>query len=333
MVTGVGLNVPASCAAIRAGITSFNETRFMFDGEWLIGSEVPLDQPWRGREKLIQMATQAIGECLAATKGISTENVPLVLCLAERDRPGGVIGLDETLLQDIQKRLGKTFHRDSVVIANGRYGGVDGVRLGWQLLLQGRPYCVVAGTDSYLVGPTLAAYHKIGRLLTKDNSDGFIPGEAAAAVLLGPDADGPTPEQLRCLGIGRGMEKATVDSELPLRADGLTSAIKETLANAGLTMGDLDFRITDNNGEQYGFKEAVLALLRTLRNRKEVFYIWHPADCVGEIGAAIVPCCLAVILAASRKNYCPGHRILGHFGNDRGERAAMVLEYTPGEVN
>ncbi len=39
MVTGVGLSAPAACAAIRCGIAAFEETRFMFDGEWLLCAE------------------------------------------------------------------------------------------------------------------------------------------------------------------------------------------------------------------------------------------------------------------------------------------------------
>ena len=47
MVTGVGLSAPASCAAIRCAIDNFQETRFMDSGgEWLLGCEVPLEQPW-----------------------------------------------------------------------------------------------------------------------------------------------------------------------------------------------------------------------------------------------------------------------------------------------
>ena len=84
--------------------------------------------------------------------------------------------------------------------------------------------------------------------------------------------------------------------------------------------------MTDLSGEQYGFKEASLALSRTLRKRKERFDLWHPADCVGEVGAAIVPCMLGVLLAASAKRYAPGPAVLCHAGNETGERVAMVMK-------
>ena len=63
MVTGVGFNAAATCAAIRCGISGAEETKFMFDGEWLLGCQVPFEDNWRGREKLLRMVVPAIQEC------------------------------------------------------------------------------------------------------------------------------------------------------------------------------------------------------------------------------------------------------------------------------
>ena len=67
LVSGVGLTAEESCAAIRCGINNFQETRFIgSDGDWLVGSAVELEEPWRGITKLAKMAARAIGECFAA---------------------------------------------------------------------------------------------------------------------------------------------------------------------------------------------------------------------------------------------------------------------------
>jgi 3-oxoacyl-[acyl-carrier-protein] synthase I len=157
---------------------------------------------------------------------------------------------------------------------------------------------LIAATDSLLSGPTLSAYEAAGRLLTDTHSNGFMPGEAAGAVLLGLPGAGP---ELRCTGIGFGVEHAHIDSGEPLRAEGLTHAIKQALADAHLQMHDIDYRIADVSGEQYYFKEAALALSRTLRQRKEAFDLWHPAECTGETGAAAGIALLALADAACRK--------------------------------
>jgi 3-oxoacyl-[acyl-carrier-protein] synthase-1 len=90
-------------------------------------------------------------------------------------------------------------------------------------------------------------------------------------------------------------------------------------------MGDLDFRMTDISGEQYYFKEASLVLLRLLRKRKEEFDIWHPTDCVGEVGAVMGLVMIAVLKAACEKNYAKGNYILAHVGNDGGKRSSIIF--------
>ncbi len=328
LVTSVGLDAPSTCAAIRCAIDNVQETRFMdAGGEWIMGSEVPLEQPWRGKTKLIKMAARAIKESLAQDEAVQSEQTPLLLCLAEPERPGRVIDDDNQFFSDLCTALECEFHPKSCVIAQGHVGFATALLQARRLIEElNVPQVLIAGVDCFLVGPTLAAFEEKERLLTSQNSNGFIPGEGAAALLVRRVKSSSEP-QLVCTGLGFGVEKATVDSEEPLRADGLVQAIKAALDEAACDMGELDFRITDLSGEQYHFKEASLALGRILRKRKEEFDIWHPADCVGEIGAAIGGVMSAVIHAASRKGYSKGKRVLFHFGNDDGKRVAMVFAY------
>jgi 3-oxoacyl-[acyl-carrier-protein] synthase-1 len=185
------------------------------------------------------------------------------------------------------------------------------------------PYCLVVGVDTFLVAATLRAYEEKNRLLSSLNSNGFIPGEAAGALLLARAQEGPAP-QFRCLGIGFGKEQATIESEEPLRADGLANAIRAALANAGCGFEAVDYQFTDCNGEQYVFKEASVGLARTMRILKPEFKIWHTSDCIGEVGAATVPCGLAFAEFSAHKQSAPGPGVLSHFGNDDGSRAVMI---------
>jgi 3-oxoacyl-[acyl-carrier-protein] synthase-1 len=326
MVTGVGLNSAASCAAIRCAISNFTETRFHDDGgEWIIGCAVPLEPPWRGLTKLVHLAAPAIGECLVAAEPVKANQIPLLLCVAEKERPGRLAGQDDRLLEEIQRALGVQFHPQSAVIAEGRIGGITAVARAWQLLLDaGRPYCIVAGVDTYLVAGTLNANEAAGRLLTSKNSNGFLPGEAGAAALLGPPGRAGVTD-LVCLGVGFGREEAVVGSDKPLRADGLVAAIKAASLNAGISVDEVDYRLTDLGGERYGFKEASLAWTRMRRVRVDRVELLHPADCIGAVGGASVPCVLGIALTAARKKYAPGPVVLCHFGNDTGERAALIL--------
>lgn len=326
MVTPVGFSATASCAAMRAGIDGADETRFMFDGQWLTGCPVPFEENYRGREKLLQMATGAIRECLDAAGDTPSHEIPLLLCLAEPERPGGFTMADASILDEVQERLGLRFHAESKAIARGRMGGVEALELADAFLKARAPLVILAGIDSFLNTATLSVYHSLGRLKTEENSDGFIPGEAGAAALLGAAGRSGGPE-LCCLGTGWGKEPAFIGSEKPLRADGLVQAVRQALQDSGCTYKDLDFRVTDISGEQYGFKEAALALTRTLRERKDEFDIWHPAEYIGEAGAAIVPVILGTAQAAAQKGYAPGPGILCHVAADGQDRAAFILRY------
>ncbi len=326
MVTGVGLNAPASCAAIRCAIDNFQETRFMDSGgEWIMGCEVPLEKPWRGKTKLIKMAATAIKECLEANKKIDPGTTPLLLCLSEHERKGRVIDDDNQFFLDLQEELQLEFHEKSRVIARGHVAVAVALKHARRLIQELQlEHVLIAATDSLLVGATLAHYEEHERLLTSQNSNGFIPGEAGAALVVEPVISTQEP-QLICLGLGFGVEKAHVYSEEPLRADGLTAAIRESLEDADCEMGELDFRVTDLSGEQYYFKEASLALLRMLRKRKEKFDIWHPADCIGEVGSVLAAVMLTVMKFAFEKDYSEGNKLIAHLGNDDGKRSAMIL--------
>lgn len=294
-------------------------------GQWLIGSQVPWDASLRGRAKMVGMAAAAIDQCLPSLANIPTAEVPLLLCVAEPDRPGRISGLDDSLLSGVAGALERRFHTASRVIAAGRVGGVQALDQASELIAHGRPACLVAGVDTYLDAATISGFDRRGRLLSELNSNGFIPGEAAAAALLGSGAE-PAPG-LVCEGIGFGQERATIESDEPLRADGLVQAIRAAIADAGCTFDELDFRVTDFSGEQYTFKEGALALARAMKRTKREFDVWHPADCIGEVGAAVLPIILGMVRAACIKGYSPGNGVLVHCGNDDGRRAAMVLRY------
>ncbi|HEX9749806.1 MAG TPA: hypothetical protein VGB22_00750 [candidate division Zixibacteria bacterium] len=330
MVTAIGLDAPSSCAAIRSGITGHTETRFLYDGDFIVGCPVPWAEPVRGVERLRQMTVSSIRECADGFARLDPKKTALLICLAEADRPGRFDGLDATFADSVHAALGWPRHPDSAVINDGRVGGVRALERARALVASRRAtHCIVAGADTMLAADTLTAASAAHRLQTVENSDGFIPGEAAAAVLIGIPADKTC--HLECRGVGYGEERATRDSGEPLRGEGMVAALRAALADSSVALNSLDYRITDLSGTQYGFKEATLALDRLLRDRKEEFDLWHPAECIGEVGAAFIPCALGVALTAARKGYAPGPGLLCHCAADGPGRAAVVLYRTDRE--
>lgn len=326
LVTAVGFSAPASCAAFRSKLTNPTETHFIdAAGDRIMAHQVELDAPWRGLPKLAKMAAMAIDEALEGVARPEWRRIPLLLCVAEEGRPGRTAGLDATLLARVQEELGTDFSPASATVAHGRVAVAVAMAQARALLAGGQAQrVVVAAADSLLSWPTLSHYEREDRLLTAANSNGFMPGEAGGALLLGPAQW--VAGELLCTGVGFGIEHARLGSGEPLRAEGLTGAIRACLNEAACPMHDMDFRITGLSGEQYYFKEAALALSRTLRQRKEDFDLWHPAECTGEVGAVSGICVIADAQAACAKGYAKGPNVLAHWSNDAGERAAMALQ-------
>ncbi|WP_102794758.1 beta-ketoacyl synthase N-terminal-like domain-containing protein [Bowmanella denitrificans] len=325
MVTGVGFDAQNSCAAIRATLDNFQETRFKdHAGNWLLGCQVPLKEGTCGSEKLVAMLTMAISECMASAK-VSLSSTPLLICLPEIHRPGIPANQGNQIYFKTEQQLGCRFHTDSLVIKHGRAGGLIALEKARQLIYEHQhQQVIVAGVDSLLNARTLRHFEQQHQLLTSRNSDGFVPGEAAAALLVEKPVNN---SRLVCLGIGFGQETATFDSEEPLQANGLKDAVSMALNQAQLSMTEIDFRIADMSGGQYWFKESALLLSKLLRVHKEGFPLWLPADCTGEVGAATAPLAISYLVNAFENDFSNGPRVLQHCSNDDGYRAAAVFQF------
>ncbi len=332
MVTSVGFNAPASCAALRAGIREVTRTN-LWDAEtgtYLAAGKVPLPQWWVGVGKLADLVAPAIQECLSASGSIRPEEIPILIGVAPPSRPFRFHDLDAELLPEIERRLKFRRHPASRLIPRDHVSVAVALRLADELIGRGAPGVIVAGVDSLLQHDLKNHYLARRRLLTPDNSNGFSLGEAGSAVFVGP-ADEADDRALVIAGLGMAMETATIEGDAPLRGEGLTQAIRSSFHEGQVTYDHLQYRISDLNGEHYKFKEMALALMRLERKPKpKLFELWHPIEYIGDVGAAIGPLLLGWALDAARKGYAPGPGVLCTVGNDDGERAAMVLTHRVG---
>jgi len=326
LMTSVGGDAPSSCAAIRSKLTNPVPSEFMDStGAWITVHRVCVEGIENGLSKLAGMAAAVAEEALRDVARAEWTEIPVLLCVAEAARPGRLDHLDERLLRRIEEMLEATFASQSAVIAQGRVGVAVALAQARKMLETRVAHRVlIVAVDSLLCWLTLLHYDRCDRLLRQDNSNGFLPGEGAGALLV---SEAGEQKGLLCTGIGFAREQAHIDSEQPLRADGLARAIGAALSEAGRAMEDFDFRITDLSGEQYYFKEAALALARTLHRPKAEFDLWHPAECIGEAGSLAGAAMIALADAACRKGYAKGTNIIGHLSNDAGERAALTLQF------
>ena len=333
MACPVGLSAASACAAQRAGISAMEELPwFDNDREPIIGAMVPgLDWRLPRVDRLLGMLLLAIDDLLESHGQAPWDQIPLFVCVAEPDRPGGGGRgeLAQALVDALLDRRGIRFHAGlSRVLPCGHTGGFRALREVRQLLARSdAPACMVCGVDSFLQAPTLGWLDRHHRLKTPANRDGVMPGEAAAVVLLEPRA---TPGAVvEVSGLGFATEDASILSEKPLLGHGLTQAARSALAEARLGLHEVDLRLSDVTGELYGFKELPLMEGRLMRVvRKQAQPLWHWAETIGDSGAAAGVAQLVLADQAFRKDYAPGPHALALCASPDGDRAAAVLRQT-----
>ncbi len=331
MVTAVGLDWASSAAAIRARLDGFAETRFVGSGGWRIGAAVPLPRNWIGPRRMAHLAAGAVADILRQRP--EAKEAELILCLAEESRPGRPVPDPPGLLRMLAAILGLP-ERRAHVVAHGRPSGFVALDRARRMVASGQARQVILlGLDSYLTSPAIAHYAGLQRLLEPGNADGFIPGEAAAAVLLA----GGGPLRLTGLGLAReiaflGNRKGEDGEDLPLRGDGMAAAYRIALAEAEVDLAHVEYRISDLPGEQHFFKQTALMTLRLERGRKAFQDLWSPAESLGNIGAAVVPVMLGMALAAVSKGYAPGSPVLVEASGDDGACGAAVFHEARGSV-
>lgn len=332
MVCSVGLTAASACAAMRAKVARFDDLPYADNqGKPIVGAMVPgLDPRLTRRQRLVEMLAMALEDCLATGGVKNTEQIPLLVGLAEPGRPGGGEPWSGTIIKDIEARLDIRFDPErSTAIPKGHTAGFEAINVARELLKDNAvPACLVCGVDSYINASSLLWLERHDRLKTEENSDGVIPGEGAACVLVfHPSAKPRNGYTNRIAGLGFGREEASVLTEEPILGLGLADAGRAALSEAGLTMQEIDLRSSDLGGESYGFREQILLLCRLLKEPREFTPLWHHAESIGETGAASGIGQLVVIDQAFRKHYAPGKHVLCATSADSGDRAAVVLEH------
>jgi len=333
LVCPVGLNAEASCAAMRAGISAFEELPYCDnDGEPIMGAVVPgfsLDNHYF-EKRLVEMLATAVAESLSKVSGIATEKLPLLVGLAETGRPGFPSRLANNIINGLQDILEVRFHPEfSRVITSGHTSGFEALAIARQRLKHDEvSACLVCGVDSYIRAKSLLWLDEHWRLKTEQNSDGVIPGEAAAAVIIGMNEQAKeSSSQLQITGLGFAIEEAGILSEKPLFGHGLSQSIRVALSEAGIDFSEIDFRLSDITGESYGFREQMLSLSRVMRvRREETIPIWHNAEFIGDNGAVAGISQLVVAFEAFLKGNVLGKRSICYTSAVSGARAVAILE-------
>jgi 3-oxoacyl-[acyl-carrier-protein] synthase-1 len=325
MTCPVGLYWAAACAAMRAGISRRQMLPYCDNaGRPIVGSYLrDLDRLWSAEQRWLFLLAHALRDAIQPQAAKVLCELPIIIAVPSVS--GGHSPTSQWVADELSSRLGISISPQKVcTVTAGSYGGYVGLLKARDSLVRGdSETCIVAAADSWISARSLLTLAKENRLLTEENSDGVTPGEAAACFILTRSSERSL---ARIRGLGFAREPSGLSNEIPLRAEGLTAAVRAALSEAGMAMHQMDFRISDVSGESFYFKEQALMVARLLSRPKESFPTWACAESLGDTGAAAGLCGLAQAVAGFARGYAPGQYAIGCVGNEQGMRAALVLE-------
>lgn len=325
-MTPIGSGAWVTAAAARAGLCGFREHPCMIDtvGEPMRVARAPwLDVGVGHTARCIRLLLPALEEALRG--GSPGWRVGAAIGLPPL-RPGRDEALAQVVTQAVRERFDgrlatvrafETGHAAALLALDAALHGLCGGSI---------DACLVAGVDSYLDADTLEwieecdQLHGAGPL---NNAWGFIPGEAAAALLVCRHSTA-SPRLADIVGLGLGTESRLIKTDAVCIGEGLTQAIRKALATlpAGAVVDNV---FCDMNGEAYRADEYGFACLRTKERFREATDFVAPADCWGDVGAAGAPLHVLLAIASCRKGYAKGDHSMVWASSESGERGAAVL--------
>ena len=248
--TCLAVGAELSAAAMRCGYDGFEQSSFTQPNstQMQLGAEIKIQESLRGLEKLIYLSSTIIQSMVKEHK-VEITTIPIYLCLQELNRPSyfSFEELQEKLFANLITALDvPNISNSSRAYLEGRCGFTTALKQAQiDIYENGDKEVLIVSVDSLLNSASLAyygggLYGEGCRLLTDNNSNGFIPGEAASAVLLSK----PTSEENEIVisGVGMSKEIATIYNEDELlRAKGLSEAIMEASNQAELPIHETAF--------------------------------------------------------------------------------------------
>jgi 3-oxoacyl-[acyl-carrier-protein] synthase-1 len=336
MVTSVGHDAPVATTSVLADITRMRQiTTPTRHGLPIVGAPIDgsaADEAHR-EQRLWMLAARAAGEALdeadARGQPLERSNCGVLWIAPQETRPGYKATGDQvqrdSFLQECKIDTARTRWLD---LPRGHAGALMALREASIALARGSvDGCLIGGVDTLLQLRVLRWLEAQDRLKHETYTDGLIPGEAAAFLVV-ERLDSVRRRGGRILaevkGFGAAFEEASIESDSPCRALGLTAAFRSALASAGMQPQQVSAVYCDLNGESYRAREWALASTRI--GFPDSPDLLHPADCLGDVGAATGPLLLSLAATTLADSAAAGSNILVFAGSETGERAAVVLE-------
>lgn len=338
-ISPVGANVEQTCASIRAGINRFQAHPYytprlpeppLSEPQLAMVSPVaPFDPGALLPERLMQLALAPMKDLISSGKlrRDDFQSAAVLVSLPAVERTGHLSGYEKAFIGEYFKRLAIEPGPIRQVFQEGQTGVFSAVDAASRLLRSGAcRFCIVLGVDSYLDKESIDRLDETYRLKSERNVDGFIPGESAVLLLLetAEHAKGrKAPVLAKIGGLGRGIEKENIASEKASSGRGLADALAQL--NGEEKERSAAWVICDLNGESGRSREWGMVLCRSAASFGQLKKLSHPADCVGDVGAASGALFIAIACRAFVRGYAPADEAFLWTSSDSGQRATCRI--------
>ena len=339
MITPVGFNADMTAAAVRAGVSGYTISGYKnwackpitmatVPDEALPGICDDLDTSEAisvqiGR--MLMMATIALEQVLEFYP--DDKPLPLMLAVPESD-PELEVPMSHAFIELLMTQTNIALDRANCrMIGAGRAGVIAGIDMAVKYLGQGvSDYVLVGGVDSYQDHDVLLKLAEQDRVMAEGSQEGFVPGEAAGFLLLTGKKNLAQQFGKYKIGIsvpGLAQEVGHMYSEATYTGEGLANAVRTALDNhAGSRVNRI---YSSMNGEHFWAKEHGVAMIRNTAELNELVTTEHPADCFGDIGAAM-GAVLIGIAGLTLVKEGKAQSSLVYCSSDRAPRGAVCLE-------
>lgn len=329
-VTPAGLDMRQTAAAIRAGLSAFEEI-LLSEPFGVVQTVARIPGHWRLRPNpgtwLVNMAARAALEAVRGAE-LQTEATVLLLTPPEtfRNHPAYVDIAPRAFLPAVIAATGQRFHPSSRAIDGGAAATALLLRQAASLMDDASVgQILIGGVDSLVNDADIKRLTAANRLKGQENAQGLVPGEASVFVHLTREPPRGSALPVAIKGVGAAQEADSVLSERYSQGAALLNALKEAASGPGAAEPTIEFVVSNGNGERYEGWEQMIARPRFYRTRREYLPTAYPAMTVGDVGAA--GGALALMLAADSlsRGYAPGRVAMCEMTSEGGLRGAAVV--------
>ncbi|RRH97423.1 hypothetical protein EH240_20905 [Mesorhizobium tamadayense] len=329
-VTPAGLNATQTICAIRASLSAYEEITLSEPfGALQVVARIPAHRRLRRTQGgwLVNMASRAMAEALE-TGDIAPEVTAILLTPPEgfRNHPAYQDIAPHDFLAAVIRASGHRFHAASRAIDGGAAASIGLLERAVDMMeQQGVEQVLLGGVDSLVNDSDLARLGAARRLKAPDNAQGLVPGEAAAFVRLTLQPEEKATVFAAIHGIGTAQEKDTVLSSRYSQGRAMLGALRDAVTGSGPSEPDIDFVVSNGNGERYQGWEMLITRPRFYRTRRDMMATAYPAMTIGDIGAAGGALVLMLAADSFLKDYAPGSTAICEVASESGLRAAAVM--------